>query len=309
MSEPLRALVPPVMARPPLIDGLMTREEACRVILFDCLAHLSANVEPVKNCNPEGLHQLRVALRRLRAAFATFGDALPNAADLKQQARTIGRAVAPARDCDVFLEELFAPAIAKMEPLDGFNILRSRAEKARARAWSVAVRQASSPEFARFEDDIAAAAQRLSWPTDDTILLGVLVPAIMEAHRRRAMKRGRALEEMDAHQCHRLRIALKRLRYGAEFFAPLYKRKKVRGWLDPLKQLQDRLGHLNDAAQVRTVLGRLMMEEPASAPLQAELSHAAGLIQGWHQARADRVAGKILKQWKRFKHAEAFWIT
>ncbi len=308
MSEPLHALVPPVMARPPLIDDVMSREEACRAILFDCLAHLSANIEPVKSRNPEGLHQLRVALRRLRAAFVSFADTMPAAVDLNDRAKIIGRTVAPARDADVFLDDLFTQAVLRMEPLKAFDVFRKRAEKVRARAWNAAIKEVCSPDFKRFEDDVAAAAERLAWPTQDAIPLPVMVPAIIERHRRRVMKRGRCLKDMDAHHCHRLRIALKRLRYTAEFFAPLYERKAVKGWLGPLKDLQDRLGHLNDVAQVRSVLGRLMMEETSSASLQAELSHAAGLIQGWHQARAERIAEKTLKRWKRFKHAEPFWM-
>lgn len=309
MSEPLRAMVPPVMARPPLIDGLMTREEACRAILFDCLAHLSANIEPVKSRNPEGLHQLRVALRRLRTAFVTFGDVVPSAVELNQRAKAIGRTLSPARDADVFLDELFVRAVAKMEPHHGFDVLRERSEKMQERAWNTAMKEVRSPEFARFEADVAAAAERLAWPVDDAIPLLVLVPAAMEGHRRRALKRGRNIAEMDAHECHRLRIALKRLRYAGEFFAPLYKRKAVKRWLDPLKELQDRLGHLNDVAQVRTMLGRLMMEETTNAPLQSELSHAAGLIQGWHQSRAERIAEKSFKRWKAFRRAEPFWAV
>ncbi len=307
MSSPARSrpTIPSVLARPPLIDDLMTREEACRIILFDCLAHMSANVAPVvKGRDSEGLHQLRVALRRLRVAFDTFGDDSMEA--LGARAKAFSKTLGPARDLDVFLDELLEPAVAKMAPQQAFDILRARAEQDRVRAWHAAVAEVSSDSFARFQDDIAEAAQQQHWPAGDCVAIGVVVPVAMAIHDKRAKKRGKHLKKMDPHECHRLRIGLKKLRYAAEFFAPLYKRKAVKTWMAPLKELQDLLGHLNDVAQVRAMLGRLMMEESPS--LQAELSHAAGLIQGWHQPRAARVAKKIAKRWELIKAAEQFWM-
>lgn len=305
MSDPARPHASPVLARPPLIDDLMTREEACRVVLFDCLAHLSANIAPVvKGRDSEGLHQLRVALRRLRVAFATFDDS-PAMDALSARAKAFSKKLGPARDLDVFLDELLEPAVAKLEPQHAFEILRARAEQDRVRAWRVAVAEVSSDGFAHFQDEVAEAAQQQHWPADDSVAIGVFVPVAMAIHNKQAKKRGKHLKKMDPHECHRLRISLKRMRYAAEFFAPLYKRKVVKAWMAPLKELQDLLGHLNDVAQVRTMLGRLMMEESPS--LQTELNHAAGLIQGWHQTRAARVAKKTLKRWEQFRETEPFW--
>lgn len=308
MSDPVRLhpIVAPVMARPPLIDALMTHEEAGRIILFECLAHLSANVvSVVHGRNLEGLHQMRVALRRLRVALTTFGDKAPAYVELNARAKAFTNALGQARDLDVFLDDLLLPAVAKLDPHHGFDILRDRAEHDRARSWNAIVAEISSEGFARFQDDVANVAQQYGSPGDDCVPISVVVPVMMAAHYKRAKKRGRHLKEKDAQECHRLRIALKRLRYASEFFAPLYKQKTVKAWVEPLKELQDLLGHLNDVAQVRAMLGRLMMEESASA--QAELSHAAGLIQGWHQANATYVAKKTLKRWARFKEAEPFW--
>ena len=74
-----------------------------------------------------------------------------------------------------------------------------------------------------------------------------------------------------------------------------------------LKTLQDVLGRINDAAQVRGFLGRLMMEEAASAQVQADLSYAAGQITGWNQAAARDLRSKAREHWRAFKQAEPFW--
>lgn len=300
MSDPQHARVAPVSAHPPLIDAAMVRAEAGRVVIFECLMHLAANVPSVvEDRDPEGLHQARVALRRLRAALVTF-EAPP---DLTAEAKSFTSSFGHARDLDVFIDELFLPVVATMGPQHGFEVLQTRAEHARGRAWNAVVQEVSSERFARFQDAVAEAAKQQT----GAMAVGEIVPALLEPHHKRALKRGKALK--DPHTSHRLRIALKRLRYAAEFFAPLYDPKAVKSWMEPLKDLQDRLGHVNDAAQVRILLGRLMMEETESASLQAATSHAAGLLQGWHQANADRVAKKAVKRWKSFKRTEPFWLS
>ncbi len=309
MSEPqqvARPVAQPVFARPPLIDDLTTCEEAARVVLFECLAHISANVEPVlASRTPEALHQLRVGLRRLRVALANFNGALPALLALKERAKGFANGLGAARDLDVFLDELFEPAVERLGPQQGFELLRERAAHLRQRAWQQVTSEVSSAAFTAFQEDIATVAQSVTWR--GTVLLGDVVPELMTEHLARSRKRGKKLAGKDAPERHRLRISLKKLRYSAEFFAPLYPAKAVQGFVAPLKELQGLLGHLNDAAQARAMLGRLMMEEATTAREQADLSHAAGLIQGFHQARADHVAEKTLKRWKRFKTAVPFW--
>lgn len=306
MSDPalVRPAMEPVSARAPLIDDLMTWDEAARIILFECLAHASANVQPVLSTRrPEALHQLRVGLRRMRVALSIFGGDDPVLRDLNDRARDFAGSSGTARDLDVFLTELFEPAVAAMESQHGFDGLRARAEQARQRAWHNVVTDLKGPGFQRLQDDVAAAAQ--AYPKPDNLLLRAGAEALLDKQFKRAAKRGKHLAQKDAPQRHRLRIALKKLRYSSEFFAPLYKTKAVGDFVEPLKELQDLLGHLNDATQARTVLGRLMMEGEAHE--QPELSHAAGLIQGFHQARVQRVAEKAIKRWKKFRDSDVFW--
>ncbi len=175
----------------------------------------------------------------------------------------------------------------------------------RQSAWHTAIAVIADPAFRAFDDDVAAAARLIQWPEDAAI--GTVAPALLDHALKRAKKRGRHFTELEPPARHRLRIALKKLRYAAEFFTPLYAKKTVKRWLEPLKDLQDVLGHLNDVAQVRGVVGRLLLEEAQSAVVQADLSHAAGLLLGFHQARGEAVAEKTGKQWKEFRDADPFW--
>ncbi|MDR3527777.1 MAG: CHAD domain-containing protein [Rhizomicrobium sp.] len=292
-------------ARAPLLDGLVPTEEAFSVILFECLAHASANIPAVvEGHDSEALHQFRVGLRRLRTALGSFGKASPELMVLSERAKEITLQVGPARDLDVFLDELLAPAVAQLGPQNGFAVLRSRAERARERAWVQTFMALTDPAMQLFQDDVAAAASaKLS---DGDGRLCAVAPRLLGQHFKRAKKRGQTLET--APERHRLRIALKKLRYTSEFFAPLYKDKRVARFMAPLKELQDLLGHLNDTAQLRAIVGRLMLEEAGEAGMQADLSHAAGLLLGWHQASAETKAAKMHKRWKAFQKAGVFWI-
>jgi len=311
-----------VTARPLHLHRRMSLEDAFRATVLECLAHVAANISPVvRSRDMEGLHQLRVGLRRLHVAFSAFGEEFrtPALMDLKARTKAFADAVAPARDLDVFVEELFAPVVERLGHEESFKILRARAEEARRIAWDEAVAHIASREFAVFQDDAAAAAEARSWLGGRTVAvdlrarLAVRAPVksaaapIMDEQLMRARKRGRHLKGLEQREFHRTRLALKRLRYAAEFYAPLYKKKTVKRYLDRMKKLQDLLGRINDVAQVRSVLARLLAEEPAAAHIQADLCFTAGLINGWHRARAEKLSKKALSRWDKFKRAEPFW--
>jgi CHAD domain-containing protein len=300
----------------------MSVEDAFRVTVLECLAHVAANVAAVtRSREVEGLHQLRVGLRRLNVAFSAFGDEFRNPVlrELGKRTKAFTDAIAPARDLDVFAGELFLPPAEAAGYDEPFRTLSERTERARADAWDQAVEHVSSVDFAVFLDDVAAAAEGRSWMSrtlseeDFRTRLAIRAPVmsvaarLLDEHLVRTRKRGRHLKTLAQRDCHRLRIALKKLRYAAEFYGPLYKKKKVRRYVMRIKKLQDLLGALNDVAQVRATLSRLTADETTAPRAQADLYFAAGLINGWHRARAARMSRRALKRWDRFKHLTPFW--
>ncbi|MDE2182288.1 MAG: CHAD domain-containing protein [Alphaproteobacteria bacterium] len=307
-----------VTARPVHLSRRMTLEDAFRVTVLECLAHVAANVPAVvRSRDAEGLHQLRVGLRRLQVAFSAFGDEFrtPVLEDLKTRTKAFADAVAPARDLDVFIAELFEPMAAKFSHQDAFATLRRRAEEARRRAWNDAVDHVASADFAAFQDDVAAAAEERGWRAnadpnarrERRLPVKQAAPRLMEDYLKRVRKRARHLRALDQRRCHRLRLALKKLRYAAEFYGPLYRGKTVKRYVERLKSLQDLLGQVNDVAQVRAMLNRLTIDEAAPGHVQADLSFVAGLIDGWHQAHAERLSEKAIKRIDKFKRTEPFW--
>jgi triphosphatase len=299
----------PVKARSARIHRKMSPDDAFRATLSDCLAQMTANAGVLRNgCSVEGLHQLRVGLRRLEVSLKSFGEAFeqPWLEELRGRAKVLASRLGPARDLDVFLEELLAApakAFSGEDEAEMFAVLRAEAEDARQKAWKQASACIAGADFAIFLDDVAGLAQsRLPLAHDNR--LAPMAAKMLARQAARAKKRGRAARSHEEGDLHRLRIALKKLRYGAEFFAPLYKKKKVKRYLAQLKQLQEVLGRLNDIAHARAVIGQLA---PPGQKNSGALRFAAGMVQGWYRARQPRLVKKAMKRWDRLKKAEAFW--
>src|SRR5207344_2569259 len=89
----------------------MTVEEAFRATVLECLAQVGGNAPAIRARDPDGVHQIRVGLRRLQMALKSFGDyaQAPELKALGKRGRALADAFGPARDLDVFAAELLAP--------------------------------------------------------------------------------------------------------------------------------------------------------------------------------------------------------
>ncbi|HVZ70053.1 MAG TPA: CHAD domain-containing protein [Rhizomicrobium sp.] len=299
----------PVKARPVRLNEDMTAEDGFRVAVLECLAQISANIPAVRAREVEGVHQLRVGLRRLHTALYSFGDPFRVATVKRLRRRTKGLAglFGPARDLDVFLEEVFVPVARSAQGNDALEFLRNRIEDARIKAWDEALAKLDEGGLQEFLDETAATAEGRSWGKgSDEPILETSSRALEESFLR-ARKRARRIGRGEDRDFHRLRIALKKLRYTAEFFEGLYRKKRLKDYLDCVRDLQDVLGAMHDAAAARQTLMRLTAEEPASARSAAQLAYASGLITGWHESRATGLADKARKRWKQLDRARQFW--
>jgi len=299
----------PAKAAPGYVTASLRPEEAFRAILSDCLAQVSANAAPLRpqkseeGRSVEGLHQLRVAFRRLDVALAAFGREFRQdwLEELRGRGRILSARLAPARDLDVFVDTLLEST--PHADGEGFVQLRARAEEARATAWAAVTASVAGADFELFVDDVAAlAASQL--PLTRIRRLPKTASRILDRQARRVRKRGTAARSKDEGDLHRLRIALKKLRYTAEFFAPLYPKRDVKRYLKKLRALQNQLGALNDAANVRGTVSALLQGDGKK---DAAMGFAAGSMVGWHGAMAPRVARQVLKRYRSFRKLSPFW--
>jgi triphosphatase len=194
--------------------------------------------------DPEFLHQLRVGLRRLRAALRAFRAILQ-----REQARPLIRALrklspklGAARDWDVL--------VARLEAQGASPKLLHKALARRAAARRLARRALVSKGFAA----IGPAVRSLKATDSRTTLAQFAADALDRAHRKLVTQAAGA-DWSAASARHALRIRVKRLRYSCEFFAPAFPAKRVTPYIAALKGLQDILGELNDVAVGRRLLG------------------------------------------------------
>jgi triphosphatase len=100
---------------------------------------------------------------------------------------------------------------------------------------------------------------------------------------------------------HKVRIALKNLRYSAEFFSELFGGlSATKRYLRRIARLQDLLGASNDAASAAELCKDLEMSAPQAAK-------AAGIILGWYGRGAKIADDKLRVVWRSFAHSDPFW--
>jgi len=292
-----------------------TAEEAFRAILLHCLRHIARNTEAVAEARlPEGVHQIRVGLRRLRAAISAFGHEfrVRELEALRERAKIRADIFGDTRELDVFVVELLTP-VEESAKTPGLPQLRLVLDELRRGSWDRAVELVRSDDFTGFLLDLAAAIESRIWreAAPPESVLAFLRPArdlaseALDRKLKQACKRAKNLSSLDIEDRHRLRIALKKLRYSAEFFAPLFPAKDVSSFLQRLSKLQDLFGTLNDAAAAQTVVRRIV--DHAGKRRNAEFLEAAAFVEGWHMGRIEPTWDKAKKRWKRFVKADPFW--
>ncbi|HYC05192.1 MAG TPA: CYTH and CHAD domain-containing protein [Azospirillaceae bacterium] len=288
-----------------------TVEEAFARIVRHCLAHMLDNEAcALSGERPEGIHQMRVALRRLRSALSTFRDVLPpeQAATLGAEVKWLASSFGPARDWDVFLSESLRPVDKAFPGEASLRALEKAARAARERGYVQARGAILSMRYTRLLLDLGAWVDGRGWrgdPARDALLdqrVTDFADAMLEKRHRQARKRGRGFATLPTEKRHQLRIALKKLRYAAEFFRSLYPEKAVRRYLKDLAALQEALGRLNDTATLHRLVDEL---EAARGPAGWRLG--AGMVLGWRGHGAAQAEGELVADWKRFKETEPFW--
>ncbi len=254
---------------------------------------------------PAGVHQMRVAVRRLRSALSVFKHATGSAtvAALAPGLVRLGQVLGEARDWDVFLGGAGPEVAAAMDdPRIGAMLAaaarRRQAGYAALRAWL------SGPEHRALLLALAQAAALRPWRRqDDDQQAAVLAApaadyAAVELKRRHhhMLKSGRDLATLPIEALHDLRKQGKRLRYAAEFFTPLLHHRTSREFVARLADLQEALGHLNDTATAARLMGALGRG--------AGQQFAAGAVQGYTAAKAGDTRAAIGHAWRKFRKVD-----
>ena len=288
-----------------------TVSDAFRDVLTHNLGLLAAWEEAARiGDDIEGVHQLRVAFRRLRSALRVFRAAVPRAATQAwaDEMRWLANQLGPARDLDVFIDEGLHALSGKL-PLPGEEKLAELTQRHREQAYQPVREMLASNRYGAFKQNFSGWLETEGWLNEELTdqhrqrLEKPVVPfarRLLTRQRRKVVATGEEIDQNVPEQMHLLRIACKRLRYAAEFFRPLFEDMDV--FIDHLKQLQDLLGVMNDVAVMHQLLETLLTGETDPETLQY-----AGALVGWRTRQYYEIKNSFNERWAEFIEAEQPW--
>ncbi len=284
-----------------------------------------ATVVPGQDTEP--VHQMRVAVRRLRSALAVFRRASggPEGAALFRtigsELKTLAAVLGAARDWDVFLAgdgHAIGQAFADDKRV---GTLLAAASRKRTAAYAAVAAQLASPGWARLALRLALLPIAAPWqppsgphpprdeygevlPTEDQANLLAAPAEAFAAHAlQRRFKRvagaGEDVSALPPDAMHDARKLAKRLRYACEFFAPLFPPKPVRRFLERLEDVQEALGAVNDGH-----VAAALMEQIAGS---GEARFANGVVQGYVAASRAPSARRAGRAWTKLLEQPVFW--
>jgi inorganic triphosphatase YgiF len=288
----------------------LDRNSTCREAFIAIVSSVATQIQNnrrvgLETDDPEGPHQLRVGLRRLRSALRAFRPLIdtPTLQEMDKHAQALARIVGELRDADVFINDIYAPVADQAGDHKGLRALKDTLQHHRNCKRGVVRMALEGLHWSHLQLHLVlcpqtiAACARLDEPVD-----GFSHKAIDQAWKKTA-KNGKRLDSLSSEARHKMRKRLKNLRYMAEFFAPLYPACRVKPFVKRLKRLQNAFGCINDVVTARQI------EDIASARCHydGDIQSAAGYVLGWHASRAPLQWVEVQDDWDKLKKASRFW--
>jgi inorganic triphosphatase YgiF len=265
-------------AAPVRLTRAMTLEDAFQAIALNCLQQIETNVPGVLLKDVESLHQMRVGVRRLRAVFDMFDSLAPLTPTLRDGIDWIAGALGATRDWDV----LTASTLAHI-PGPHTGALRESAAAKAADLHKHVAHELRAARFTRVLLELNGWLHGRHWRSDGALpkssplaeRAASAAIALLRTAEQRLRKRALALDPSNVAARHRTRIAAKKARYAAEFFAALLPARRVKAYVTRLAALQDQLGALNDIAVADTLLDQL---SNGNANVTRQAAYARGYL-------------------------------
>ncbi|WP_292993958.1 CYTH and CHAD domain-containing protein [Nitrosomonas sp.] len=299
------AVIPaPIKATHAVIHKRQTAGEAWNAMMQAALVQLVRNVPGfLENAHDiEYLHQLRIALRRLRTGVLLEKSLGLESPDWDQPLRESLHTLNPSRDWDVFLQGTLSQTLAALGGSPGnvpiqdttHALMRDVATHTRQRAQALLFK----PVFTRLVLDIGRSLLVTSFSAE----IGdakAWAERVLEKRWQKLHKRCHGFARLDASERHLARIAAKKMRYTAEAFAPLYG-KRAHHFITALSALQDELGREND---MRAGVQLLRTLPAKSITLSFELGRLSGALE-LEAAQQSHLSNSI---WRRLARSKLFW--
>ena len=294
-----------------LHSGEPNVDEAIASIINSCIAHFTGNFPAFEAGDAvNAVHQMRVAMRRLRSILNLFQRAFPcpEFEAFRMQAKEIASGMGAARNWDVFLQLLRDGPAAAFPEQEGFELIFANAEQHREAGYDCVRDLLAAPQTTCFILSMQSFVARRGWrnvlaPEALTRLTEPaknFAAANLNRMHGKLLKKGKNLQELPPYERHQVRVGLKKIRYTADLFDGLFDRRgQLRDFERCTAKLQDRLGSYNDLITALELLGQLETTAPST-------NHAAGIIAGWCRHAAMPDDERLGRAWKNFRKTKAF---
>ncbi|HTJ88602.1 MAG TPA: CHAD domain-containing protein [Acidocella sp.] len=302
-------LPPSCKAAPIRLPAAASGAEAFHRLIVQCLNHLLVNQPAALAGGVEGVHQMRVAIRRLRALLRLYKPALDRLqlSHFDQELQRIGRIFGQARDWDVFCTELLPQANQPTDPVNLYDGLKAVAAQRRDEAHEAFIAGCRGRKFTATVLELAAWAEE-GWNEPDRLGCAKLkqklknrAPRWLDRLARKVEARGQGISGANNAQLHKLRKSIKKLRYGIEFTESLWPRKKSRPYQKRCKALQDTLGLINDSS-TSVALARTLRRDT-----QTDLRPAISALARYQKTQRESGLDELGKNWKAYRKEARFW--
>jgi triphosphatase len=295
------------------VTGPCSVDDVFAAIISACIRQFIGNWPAFENGNAaEAVHQMRVAMRRLRAALALFQRGFPcvEFTVLRGDAKRIASAMGEGRNWDVFADLVRAGPTQVFPDERGFDALLDASGTHRDEGHRIVDTMLKDIGTTRFVLSALGFVARRGWRS---AVPGAELPRLsapadgfaaqsLERLHRRVRKRGKNIVELPADERHEVRVMLKALRYATEFFGGLFPATAtVRTYARTAARLQDVLGMFNDMVMVTDLVQRLQLGGDAGA------ARAAGILVGWYGRSAQVDQDELRHAWDAFRAAKPFW--
>jgi len=254
--------------------------------------------------DPEGVHQARVGIRRMRSALSIYKSVLdPAFFDwAKSELSWLQTSLGPARDLDVLLEETLAPLNHRFGSDPTLEAVTKTAWAARDTAYAQAIETLQSARYSEILLRLEGWLLEIDKAENGSIALTDFAAKNLDKRLKRVLRDGgKKPSKLEEEFLHPLRIDLKKLRYAAAFFRGLYSDKAAKPYVRQLGALQDCLGGLNDALVQSSVLEHL------SIPRGKTRDRMQGMLDGWHSARIEQGLSHLDREWSALRNMRPFW--
>jgi triphosphatase len=291
----------------PRLDGAMTVADAFARLVRASLDHWMVNQAAALAGEDEGVHQIRIAIRRLKTLFILFQPWIPptDHAMMDDALTRLGRVLGSARDWDVFVDGTLADAARKPRSRAAARRIVTAARSHQALGHQAVGEAIRGRAYATFLRRLRGRLEQKRWLVDSedgeaAAAIAQTAGALLSRQARKARRAGRHFAVLSGAKRHELRKKLKKLAYSLEFFAGLHDGRAVGVYLHRTAAVLDLLGEMNDL-----VVAEKLLVEAAGSKVKAKRI-AQSLRRRWAR-RHDKLARRLPAAWRAFKKAKPFW--